>query len=185
VAQPVKKKWNFTLRTFLGLFILLTCAIYWVHDHYWVLHLKEVGRYSIVVDYDMSIEEGVVAGKYDWKNPDINSINFPVESDKFGRLKREAIVIQIDRLATTEEILKRMDKEDYEPASLQELLAFGESYPFYWRHSWVVALGSNWQDSFGDRRASGLFSYDGGRGLGLFYYDNQKEDFCCFLVFRK
>ncbi len=171
MAQP--RRFQFSLKALILAATLLGAVVGLWWDARYNLHLTELGRFPLTIDYSRSIEDGIVAGKYDWHNPDITSANFPMESGKSGKLAREAIILQIDRYTTTEEILQRMDGRGYEPATPQELLSFGETYPDYQRQEWVIALGFSWRGPHGlsyvvvlDCNADSRFAYLGLRQRG-------------------
>ena len=162
-------KFQFSLKALILIVVSIGSTIGWLYDYQYNLHLTEVGRYQLTVDYDRSIEVGIAAGKYDYQDPDITSANFPPESGKSGQVQLEVIILGIDKYATAEEILKRMDRKGYRPATLQELLAFSEAYPDYQRQNWVVALDPIWQDPSGDRSVVVLYGHAGNRSASLDY----------------
>ena len=108
-----------------------------------------------------TLSELIKAAKFDYINSNITEENFPKPSEISHNLE----ILQFDRSATNEEVIKEMDNKGLRPANSYELLHYvkkewdGKGY--------IVALGSVWTDSNGIRRV--LFA-DGGsceRRLGL------------------
>src|SRR3989344_3188999 len=113
--------------------------------------------YPLVVNYGISVEDAVEAGRYDWTNSDITSRNFPTERNGTAEVAVE--LIHFNRHVSTDEALRELDRMGYRPAELHELLAFGEKHPEVQREFPVVALGSVWRGRDGRRVVPGL---DGG-----------------------
>ena len=181
----VRWKPRFSLRAFLVGFVLLALAIYKIHDYYYEPHLIEVGRYPITVDYSKTLEEMIAAGKYDYVNSEITSINFPIPSDKSGSKNPEAIILHFNKRIDTEKLLKILNRKGFRPGTLPELLAFGAKYPEAQIRHWVIALGSSWQDSGGGRRVVWLGGGVGHRPAAL---DDRRSWWvrsARFLAFRK
>lgn len=99
-----------------------------------------VNSYQLIVDYDRSVEDGTIAGYYDWSNPDINSHNFPI--GRWGKFKIVVRLIFFRRNISNAEALSELDKMGYRPANIAELLAFGEKFPDVQREFSVIAIGS-------------------------------------------
>ncbi len=98
--------------------------------------------YPITVDYDITVEDAIKAGNYDevYDLGCITQKNFPIQ--KKGKSELVVEIIKLDYWATTEEVLKELDRLGYRPVDLMELLAFGAKYPDVQREFTVVALGS-------------------------------------------
>ncbi len=96
--------------------------------------------YSVYVNHERSIEEGVKAGAYDKIAPGIDSDGFPEQEEA-----REAITIALlypDRPVSTGEVLQELNRHGYRPATIQELLSMGETYPDAQRRGPIIGLGS-------------------------------------------
>lgn len=66
------------------------------------------------------------------------------------------------------QVLVRECQQGYRPATIEELLAFGEAHPNLQKRFLIFALGSIWQDTYNSRRAPYLWSrVAGGRLLSL------------------
>ncbi|TSC83630.1 MAG: Uncharacterized protein G01um101413_959 [Parcubacteria group bacterium Gr01-1014_13] len=120
------------------------------------------GTYSVTIDYSKSLAQMIVAGKYDYANPDIVEKNFPIQRpnasegdiQSSGNPYRtlgiqndnntEIVLVHLKKVVTTTEVLAHMDKLGLRPARIEELLAFGEKYPKKQLEFPIVALGSVW-----------------------------------------
>jgi hypothetical protein len=101
------------------------------------------GPYPLQVDYSRSVEDSLKAGRYDWVSRRITSVNFP--SSETGRGTISVVLIPFSLQASLEYVLGRQAEAGLRPASLKELLAFGEAYPEVQKRLPVMALGS-WAD---------------------------------------
>ncbi len=99
--------------------------------------------FPVTVTYDLTVEEAISAGNYDWSNSDINSKNFP--SHQKGTASVVVKLVHFDRDMNLDEVLKELDTQGLRPATLAELLAFGATYPDQQRELRIVALGSTWR----------------------------------------
>jgi hypothetical protein len=93
----------------------------------------------------MSIEKLIIAGHYESINKQINSKNFFSEKTS-GKDTLKMRLVNFKDYMTSAEVKKYMKKNKMRPASLKELLSFGEQYhSFLRKHDdiCVVALGSN------------------------------------------
>ena len=141
-----------------------------------------VSSFSVTVNYDLSVESMVAHGKYDWKDDNITTKNFPTTRKGEANLVLE--LVHFNKALTSEEVLKELDKRGLRPAELHELLAFGEKYPDIQRQLPVIALGSVWQYWDGDRYVPYL--RDGGeRDLDLYWIDYGWGEDCRFAAVRK
>ncbi|MDD4000761.1 MAG: hypothetical protein PHX62_07725 [Bacilli bacterium] len=135
----------------------------------------------MVVDYNQTIEQGIINGKYSWSFEEFNSNNFPVPSEIAGS-KVEVIAKlfhfkssvnpalfpfkgQID----TYGVIPEMDKDGYRPATLFELLALGAQYPLLQTQFPIAAMGSIWKNGLagGPQMSCLVISSDLSRGLKL------------------
>jgi hypothetical protein len=137
----------------------------------------------VTVNRDRTIADGVVAGKYDWKNNDINDVNFRRTGS--GSESAEIILVHFDRSMSTSNVLKELEKRNLRPADLQELLAIGEQSPDKQRAFPIVALGSVWLHPLGLRCVPYLRWYGSERALNLIWLERDWDDRCCFAALRK
>lgn len=120
--------------------------------------------YNIVVDYNMSLEEMVDAGKYDWGNKSISTANFPFQGS--GKVNLELQLVCFGKDTQYEEVLKGLDSLGLRPGNLPELLSLGAAYPHLQLEYPIVQLGTIWQnvDRSGRR---GLYLRRGNKERGL------------------
>lgn len=142
--------------------------------------------YSVTIDYNKSLVDMIVAGKYDYVNSNIAEKNFPIQRPSVSEADTgngpyrapgiqndsiEIVLVHLNKVATTTEVLAHMDKLGLRPARIEELLAFGEKYPAVQREFPVVALGSVWVNSVQDRSVAYLRSNGSERCLYLRWDD--------------
>ncbi len=157
---------------------------------------------TLSVDYSRSLAKMVKAGNYDYVNNNIIEKNFPlhfrsqtevtaVGGGPFrtpGRVHEdngEFVLVHLDRIATTDEVLQHLNKLGLEPAEIEELLAFGEKYPDIQREYPIVVLGSVWRSPDGYRFCPGLYGDSGRRVLRLRWIDYRWHEDYRFLARRK
>ena len=137
----------------------------------------------VTVDYTDSLEGMIAAGRYDWKNNDINAKNFPIQGA--GNIAVSTILVHFNRYISTADALAELDKLGLRPATLPELLAVGAKETKLQKQFPIIALGSVWQSPHGDRCVPCL-GYDGSeRELGLSRIGHGWIDVCRFLAVRK
>ncbi len=136
------------------------------------LLVGETNVFRVAVNYDLSAEEMIKAGKYDWASPEINSQNFPAEMKGLSDVVIQ--LVRFDGFMESEAVLRELDKQGLRPASLPELLALGAQHPYLQRKFPIVALGSFRHGGrvvaclWGDARTRGLgFDWLGIRWDGL------------------
>ncbi|MFH1611493.1 MAG: hypothetical protein ABIA83_02745 [Patescibacteria group bacterium] len=139
--------------------------------------------YTVLVDYRKTIEQMVSAGRYDWSDGNINSVNFPVNGTGVATITPE--LVHLNKKASSEEALAHKEANGLRPATIEELLAFGATYPDVQREFPVVALGSSWVDRDGHRRAPYLDGDGSERELSLDWYGSGWFEGCRFLAVRK
>ena len=145
---------------------------------------EETG-FPVTVDYDMPLDAMIDAGKYDWKNDDITVEHFPIEGT--GTVECKLLLVHLDRSFTTAEVEEQLKAQGLEPAKIEHLLAFGAKYPEKQLKFPIIALGSSWVDSDGDRYVPYL-SRDGSKRrlrLGWDRPDRTWSDDCRFLAVSK
>ena len=105
--------------------------------------------FKVVVASAKSLAEMIQVGNYDHVNSDITSEHFPVQGKE--KVKCEIELICYGRCMQSDDVVRDLESRGMRPATLFELLAFGAQYPEQQREFPVVALGSVWQDRYGDR----------------------------------
>lgn len=136
----------------------------------------------ITVNRGLSLKEMITAGEYDWVNPEITPERFPITGTGENKLKAEIIHFNCDM--SSEDVVAKLDKVGLRPGSIEELLAFGATFPDMQRKFPIVALGSSARVD-GRRRVAFLYGGDSGRGLNLDYWGDGWGGFYRFLAFRK
>ena len=139
--------------------------------------------YPMLIDYDRLVEDGIKAGKYDWKNDDIMSKNFP--SQETGTREATVELFRYGKDMSTDEVLAELDKQGYRPATLKELLAIGEKHPDLQKEFLIFALGSVWQSPRVDRGCPYLGRGGSLRSLGLGWIGGRWCGRCRFAAVRK
>ncbi len=150
------------------------------------VHMKDGENatiYSIVVDYDMSVEDAVKGGRYDWSNSDITTKNFP--TTRTGVSTVDVELVHFNRAISTDDALTELKKQGLRPAELHELLALGRERPDLQRGFPVVALGSLWQSRFGYRFAPCLGRDGSERDLYLYWVAYDWDEISRFAAVRK
>ncbi|MFA6588416.1 MAG: hypothetical protein WCT08_05100 [Patescibacteria group bacterium] len=128
---------------------------------------------DVAVNRDRSIADGIAAGKYYSKHPDINDKNFPCTGSGTELIK--IILVHFDKSMSTGDVLKELGERNLRPADLQELLAVGEQYPEEQRTCGIVALASEWDKEF--PFLTGETWIHGHRNLSLIYPENGWHSF--------
>lgn len=99
-------------------------------------------HYRIVVQYDQTIESAVRSGGYGWAHSEITSEYFP--KTESGRQQLDLVIIPIARHEDVQSLVSGLRGRGYRPASLRELLAFGEQYPDVQKESALIGFGTAW-----------------------------------------
>ncbi len=136
----------------------------------------------IMVDYTKSLAEMITAGRYDWKNDDITEKRFPVKGE--GTKEFVCELVHPNRGISSENALKEIEKSGkLRPATIEELLAFGATFPEIQRQLPVVALGSS-AEVRGDCGVPCLLRDDSERILDLRWFERVWGDRFRFLAVR-
>jgi hypothetical protein len=141
------------------------------------------GRHNIVVNYDMPLANLIAAGRYDWKNGDINDQNFPISGS--GTSETEIALFHFNKSMSTDVVLDELDKRGFRAATLRELLALGADQPELQRQFPIIALGSIWRDPCDNRGVAFLGRNGAERYLSLDWCEGDLGDFCRFAAVRK
>jgi hypothetical protein len=100
--------------------------------------------FSIMVDYDRSVYDSIMAGCYfGWDNI-ITEERFPREEWEKGKKEVAMRVFWFNQSLETKKAIQKMEEEEYRPATLRELLAFGETNPELQTRFRIVSLKSFW-----------------------------------------
>lgn len=146
----------------------------------------QAGVYPVVIDYGKSVAEMIVAGRYDWKNDDINDTNFKVCGGT-GVVTVALELVHLNKVVNSEDVLRHLEENGMRPANLAELLVFGATFPEIQREFPVICLdkASSWVDPHGYRYVPYLLRGGSGRELYLYWFDDDWYEHCRFLAVRK
>lgn len=120
---------------------------------------------ELAVDYGLSVEEWVEAGRYDHRDDRIISSNFPATQRGEAQLRPRLVCFEC--IVTTESVLTDLGILRLRVAKLPEVLAFGAKHPNRQREYPIVGLGSSLHDPDGSTRYPELDEADGLRRLNL------------------
>lgn len=114
-----------------------------------IWRLVKERAFHLDVNYDRSIKDSIQAGFYHHFNKKITDENFPDCQREHGVKTISVRLFNFRHLgywADTSEIIIRFSERKCRPASLRELLAFGEKKPNQQRKFRIVELFSIWAD---------------------------------------
>jgi len=136
---------------------------------------------KLVIDYGMSLEQMISAGNYDWKNSDLTASRFPVDGS--GIVECEYKLSHFDRSVSSNEAVRLITIDGWQPGKIEHLLAFGAANPDEQRKFPIVALGSV-AEMGGLRDVAFLRGGDAGRRLGLGWWGGGWDGVYRFLAVR-
>jgi len=123
----------------------------------------------------LSLKSLIKKGNFQYVNSDITPENFPAPKT----LREDYKLYHFNEYISSEDAIKKMEKDGYSAANVYELLSWKE-----WNGTdWVVALGSVAQVR-GSRIVAYLDWDDSSRELFLFGFDGVWNDRCRFLAVR-
>jgi hypothetical protein len=123
----------------------------------------------VTVPADLHFEERVERGQYGWRHSGVTEERFPVTRDQCGEQAQK--LFHFARGISSEEAIRLIREEGFEPGRIGDILVFGENVPEAQRRHPVVGLGSVaevdsklsvpalWFD--GERRTLDAIWYDG------------------------
>jgi len=144
---------------------------------------KPRDAHPVTVNYDLSVEQAIEAGKYQAVNADITSKNFL--SKRTGQANLEIVLVRFENRMKSEEVLRELENEGLRAVELPEFLAFGAAYPDVQRRFCVAGLGSVWQDRKGYRNVPCLYEASEGRYLDLHWWDDGWYSYTRFAATHK
>ena len=147
--------------------------------------MTEPKKYPVTIDYARSFDVMVATVPYDWLNGDINSKNFTIEGKGVVTLDLE--LVYLNNVVSTEEVEAYLETNGLRPATLEELLAFGATYPDVQQNFPVIALGSSWVNRYGLHLVPYLnwYGYERYLNLNLRSYNGPWSELFRFLAVRK
>lgn len=137
---------------------------------------------SVLVNYDLSINEVVKQAGFVWVNDDINSEHFSTKQK--GQAEVVVEDIAFNRAMSSDEAIAELAKLGFRPAELHERCAHQKKYGTQHTDP-VVVLGSVWRYLRGDRNVPVLDGHGGDRGLFLHWFGLDWDALCRFAAVRK
>lgn len=98
--------------------------------------------YLVEVDYERTIENGVIAAGYEWVDNGISSTHFPPQRKGCHNIILE--IITFGEFMLTQNVLQRIFNMEKQPAEIRELIAFSEQFEVKFQNP-IIALGSVWK----------------------------------------
>lgn len=145
---------------------------------------SEPGRH--IVNFGLNLADMISAGNYDWKNENITEDKFPVKGE--GQVEFEDTIFHFDRSISSEDAVTQIIAADpenpWEPAKIENLLAYGAKNPEEQRKFPIVGLGSVGKVS-GGRDVPYLYGVDSKRSLYLLSWNGDWDGRYRFLAVRK
>lgn len=148
--------------------------------------MPEIFRLS--VDYGMSLEQMIAAGRYDGKNRDINITQNHFQIEGRGIVEFEARYFHFNLNVFSEKAVKWIKQADksnpWSPAKIEHLLSLGATFPDEQRKFPIVSPGSL-IEIFCYHRVPYLSKEGSFRNLYLSWWDDNWPLDCHFLAVRK
>ncbi len=139
-------------------------------------------KFTVVADYSRSLEDLIVAGSYDYVNPEIAKVSFqPFEGERGRKKKFFKLYYFFGEDLQFDDAIGEMKKDGSRPAIHQELLVLGETYPEIQRQFPIIALGTICFNCDGYRCVVELWGDSEKRGLDLVWYDGDWRGHYYFL----
>jgi hypothetical protein len=137
------------------------------------------------IDYGISLEDMIAAGKYDWKNDAIVAATFP--SETAGIIQFETKIFHFNRYISSTDAVATIKADDeqnrWEAARIEALLAYGAKNPKLQREYPIIGLGSI-VEVRGNRYVPYLRGIGAERGLDLRWWGGVWGGGCRFLGVR-
>jgi hypothetical protein len=139
--------------------------------------------FNVIVDYNRSFQQMIQTGNYDLVNNDITAEHFPVIGQ--GKEEKTITLFHFNRTISSEDVISEMEKQGFEPAKIEDLLALGEKYPDLQKQFPIAALGSVWRAPGDYRRVPCLRWPDVKRSLNLHWREDVWSARWRFVALRK
>ncbi len=136
----------------------------------------------IVVDYEQHLTQMIESGQYGKINSDITAERFPLTGE--GVAEFETRMFHFDHAISPENAIAAIERELWEPAKIEHLLAFGAADKDEQRKFPIFALGSCGQVAE-DRCITCVYGDASIRILGLHFWGGDYNRRCRFLAIRK
>jgi hypothetical protein len=136
----------------------------------------------MTVNPDLAFEDRITRGNYGWTNSDLTEKKFPVTEDQHGEWEWK--LFHFNRSISSEDAIRLMKEDGFEPAQTGHILTFGEINPEEQRKYPIVGLGSSCTIG-GSRYVPCLDRGDVKRDLNLDRWDVDWSFHFRFLAVRK
>jgi hypothetical protein len=137
---------------------------------------------TITIDYNMSFEEMVKVGRYDYVHYGITADRFQNKGE--GQQEYEVKLFHFGHSISSEDAKRHIEEDGWEVAETENLLAFGAKNPEEQGKHPIVALGTV-RRLRGDRSVPYLGRGDSGRRLDLHWWGHDWHCNFRFLAVRK
>gem|GEM_PF-2060625 len=132
---------------------------------------------------DQSINDLVKQAELNYANENINNKNF--KEEKKPAKKREAVLVHINQVVSTEEAEAITKPLKLTLGNVKELLSLSIDHPDKQKQFPIVELSSSWRGPGGDRGVAYLHGWGGRRGFGLSCRDDGWFEYFRFLAFSE
>jgi hypothetical protein len=129
----------------------------------------ETGTFSLVDDPKISLKDQISNGGYLFVDPAITDQNFKLS---IGGKRDLVLYTNPGDYLLPDEIIRCMNDDGYLPATLDDALAMGATFPEWQRQNPIIFLGTTWRDTEGHAHVPVLDVLHGGRGLDLPWFQS-------------
>lgn len=133
-------------------------------------HTGDGPVFEVRIDYALSFNEMVRAGKYDEVSSHITEEHFPVKGKGNVNVRIEFVQFSMDM--SSEQVFTELYRTGRRPATIEELLALGSLYPELQQQFPIIALSSVWRGPDGFRRVAYLGKNSHKRSLCLILWSS-------------
>jgi hypothetical protein len=136
----------------------------------------------LAVDYSMSLEDMIAAGKYDWVSGGITAERFPVEGTGIKKFRTK--LFDFSPRISSDDAAAAIRKENFTPGNDVHGFAFGATFPDEQRKYPIACLGLSAQVR-GGRGVVCLSRYGVERSLSLYDWGDRWDDDWRFLAVQE
>lgn len=99
----------------------------------------ECQNQTLFVEPNLTFAERIARGNYGWTNSDLTEKKFSVTEDQHGEWEWK--LFRFNRAISSENAIRLIKEDDFEPAQIGHILTFGEEYPEKQRKFPITGLG--------------------------------------------
>ncbi len=136
----------------------------------------------LTVSPNLAFEERITRGNYSWTNSNLTEKEFPVTADQIGEWEWK--LFHFNRSISSEDAIRLIKEDGFEPAQTGHILTFGEINPEEQRKYPIIGLGSIAEVGLG-RVVLGPWSDYDRRELHLYWFVDDWRDYFRFLGVRR